>query len=51
VGNALRVMFSRKNFYCSEDNLVRGNSNVPEIVGDNSKLLKKIPKLNLEWEI
>lgn len=51
VGNALRVMLSRKNFYCFEDNLVRGNSNVPEIVGDNSKLLKKIPKLNLKWEI
>ncbi len=55
TGKALTVreatvkMLTESNFEIAESRIHSGNSNLPYMVGDNSKLLSYLPNLGLEW--
>jgi nucleoside-diphosphate-sugar epimerase len=49
VGDAARVMLESRKFRVPPGRVVRGNSKVPHLVGDNSKLREMIPNIDLEW--
>lgn len=50
VRDAIQILFQGKKYDKIERKLISGNSRVPHIVGDNRKLLSKIPDLNLSWQ-
>ena len=50
VSGAVRYLFALENIEIRENSLSGGNSLVPRIVGNNSKLKLLLPKLNLEWK-
>lgn len=49
VGFAARAMFERSGFNLPFEKTRGGNSSIPCLVGDNSKLKQKIPSLQLTW--
>lgn len=50
VGRAIEEMFSHTNFDGIKALLEPGNSEMPYIVGDNTKLLNLFPNQNLSWD-
>ena len=50
VSGAVRYLFALENIEIRENSLSGGNSLVPRIVGNNSKLKSLVPKLELEWK-
>ena len=50
VRDAIQILINEKNCEKLQSRLISGNSNVPSIVGDNSKILNQIPGLNLKWQ-
>jgi len=49
VGVAVNYLLKLENIKVSEGALIEGNSTIPSIVGDNSKLKSLLPKLTLDW--
>lgn len=49
VKNAARIMLEGSGYKLPENRIVSGNSEYPYVVGDNSKLKKALPDLNLKW--
>ena len=50
VRDAIQILINEKNCEKLQSRLISGNSSVPSIVGDNSKILNQIPGLNLKWQ-
>lgn len=49
VGEAVKHILDLENIKVNKEALIVGNSTVPRIVGDNSKLKSLMPKLSLDW--
>lgn len=49
VAEATRIMLKSRNLGVPEDRIVPGNSPNPYIVGDNTRLVKALPGLDLVW--
>ena len=49
VKDAARIMLEGSGYKLPMNRIVSGNSEYPYVVGDNSKLKKAIPDLNLKW--
>jgi len=47
---AAQIMLSCRNFKVPVDRIIRVNSQIPFIVGDNSKLIYHLPNLDLVWK-
>jgi len=47
---AAKVMLEGVGMTLPEDRIIRVNSTNPIVIGDNSKLISQLPKLNLIWE-
>jgi nucleoside-diphosphate-sugar epimerase len=50
VGEAVRSMFKVKNFQEHPNQIQRGTSSAPQIIGDNTKLMKTGIDLDLKWD-
>lgn len=50
VAQAVRQIFELENIQVDESCLLSGNSLVPRIVGDNSKLKALLPNISLDWK-
>lgn len=50
VGYAARRMLSESDFDVPEERILGGNSINPIVVGDNSELIKLLPRLDLSWQ-
>ena len=50
VAQAVRRIFELENIQVGESCLLSGNSSVPRIVGDNSKLKVLLPNISLDWK-
>jgi nucleoside-diphosphate-sugar epimerase len=48
--NAAKIMLESIGKPLPENRIIRVNSNNPVVIGDNSRLLSLLPKLNLIWE-
>jgi nucleoside-diphosphate-sugar epimerase len=50
IGQAAEKMLGSAGFEIPSDRVESGNSNIPYLVGDNSKLLEALPHLDLGWK-
>jgi nucleoside-diphosphate-sugar epimerase len=50
VKDAAKIMLEGNGYKLPANRIVSGNSDYPYVVGDNSKLRKALPDLNLEWK-
>jgi UDP-glucose 4-epimerase/GDP-4-dehydro-6-deoxy-D-mannose reductase len=50
IENAAKIMLTDIGIALPEDRVIRVNSTNPKIIGDNSKLISLLPKLNLIWK-
>lgn len=47
---AAQIMLSGRNLKVPKDRIIRVNSQIPFIVGDNSRLISHLPNLDLKWK-
>lgn len=50
IGRAAEIMLGTAGFPIPAHRIIRGQSGVPHIVGDNSKLTEALPDLDLTWK-
>jgi nucleoside-diphosphate-sugar epimerase len=50
VGEGVRQLLDLENIEVSEEKFISGNSTIPRIVGDNSRLKSLLPNLALDWK-
>ena len=50
VGEAARKMIAIRGYSIPSDRIINGISNVPYLVGDNSKIASQFPELILQWQ-
>ena len=49
ISSALTTMLRLSNYEVPQGVLISGHSDIPQLVGNPSRLLRKVPQINLDW--